>query len=47
MTASPGRVFRTLPVSFDGERTMETRFEPRYQRYVTEIRDAFHDLGVL
>ncbi|HTJ25330.1 MAG TPA: ABC transporter ATP-binding protein [Candidatus Limnocylindria bacterium] len=47
MTTSPGRVFRTLPVSFDGPRTMETRAEPRFLHYVTEIREAFHALGII
>jgi NitT/TauT family transport system ATP-binding protein len=47
MTASPGRVFRTIPVAFDGPRTIETRAQPTYQRYVTEIREAFHALGVI
>jgi NitT/TauT family transport system ATP-binding protein len=47
MTASPGRVFRTLPVTFDGSRTLETRAEPRFLQYVTEIREAFHALGII
>jgi NitT/TauT family transport system ATP-binding protein len=47
MTASPGRVLRVMKVSFDGPRTLATRSEPRFQAYVTEIREALHSLGVL
>jgi NitT/TauT family transport system ATP-binding protein len=47
MTASPGRVFRTVPVTFDGPRTLETRTEPRFLHYVAEIREAFHALGII
>jgi NitT/TauT family transport system ATP-binding protein len=47
MTASPGRVFRTVPVTFDGPRTLETRTEPRFLQYVAEIREAFHALGII
>jgi NitT/TauT family transport system ATP-binding protein len=47
MTASPGRVFHTLQVAFDGSRSMDTRAEPAYVEHVKEIRDAFHRMGVI
>jgi NitT/TauT family transport system ATP-binding protein len=47
MTASPGRVFRVVPITFEGPRNVESRAEPRFQAYVTEIREAFHSLGVI
>jgi NitT/TauT family transport system ATP-binding protein len=47
MTASPGRVFRTMRVVCDRPRTLETRADPRYQRSVSEIREAFHALGII
>jgi NitT/TauT family transport system ATP-binding protein len=47
MTASPGRIFHTLQVAFDGPRSIETRAEPRFVEYVKEIRDAFHRLGII
>jgi NitT/TauT family transport system ATP-binding protein len=47
MTASPGRVFRTVPIAFDAPRSSETRSHPAYHRYVSQIREAFHALGVL
>ena len=47
MTASPGKVFRTVRVEFDGARDLGTRATARYQSHVTEIREAFHSLGVI
>ena len=47
MTPRPGRIVRSVRVAFDGPRTIETRAEPGYQQYVTEIRDAFRALGVI
>jgi NitT/TauT family transport system ATP-binding protein len=47
MTTSPGRVFRTVRVAFASPRNLETRAEPAFQAYVTEIREAFHALGVI
>jgi NitT/TauT family transport system ATP-binding protein len=47
MTASPGRVFHTLRVAFDGARSIDTRADPRYVEHVKEIRDAFHRTGVI
>jgi NitT/TauT family transport system ATP-binding protein len=47
MTASPGRIFRTVRVAFEAPRSIGTRAEPRFQAYVAEIRDAFHALGVI
>jgi len=47
MTASPGRVFKELKVAFEGPRTLETRTDPRFGRYVADVRDAFHALGVI
>ena len=47
MTASPGRVFRSLRVELDGPRDAATRLDPRYLRYVAQVRDAFHALGVI
>jgi NitT/TauT family transport system ATP-binding protein len=47
MTASPGRIFRTVRVAFETPRSIATRAEPAFQGYVTEIRDAFHALGII
>jgi len=47
MTPSPGRIFQTLRVAFDGPRTIETRAEPHYVESVKEVRDAFHRMGVI
>jgi NitT/TauT family transport system ATP-binding protein len=47
MTASPGRIFRTVRVAFEAPRSIATRAEPAFQGYVTEIRDAFHALGII
>ncbi len=47
MTASPGRIFHTLQVAFNGPRSIDTRAEPRYVEQVKEVRDAFHRMGVI
>jgi NitT/TauT family transport system ATP-binding protein len=47
MTAGPGRVFRTVRVELERPRTIETRTHPDFLRYVGEIREAFHQLGII
>ena len=47
MTASPGTVLLIMRIEFDGPRSQKTRANPRFQEYVTEIREALHSLGVI
>ncbi|MGH7326974.1 MAG: ABC transporter ATP-binding protein [Polyangiaceae bacterium] len=47
MTASPGRVLRTMRIEFEGPRSQKTRAHPRFQEFVTEIREALHSLGII
>jgi NitT/TauT family transport system ATP-binding protein len=47
MTASPGTVLRIVRIELEGARSLETRSNPRFQKYVTEIREALHSLGVI
>jgi NitT/TauT family transport system ATP-binding protein len=47
MTASPGTVLRIMRIQLEGARSLETRANPRFQEYVTEIREALHSLGVI
>jgi len=47
MSPRPGRILRRLPIGLDHPRSPEVRRDPRFHRIVDEIRDLFHETGIL
>lgn len=47
MTTRPARVYQSLTIDLDKPRTIETRSDPRYGRYVADVRSEFHAMGVI
>lgn len=47
MTPRPGKVSRMLEVDLPKPRTLATRADPGFHALVSEIRDAFHSMGII
>lgn len=47
MTARPARIYSSLQIELEKPRTVATRSDPRYSRYVADVREQFHAMGVL
>jgi NitT/TauT family transport system ATP-binding protein len=47
MTPRPGKVMRMLEVDLPKPRTLATRADPRFHALVSEIREAFHSMGII
>jgi NitT/TauT family transport system ATP-binding protein len=47
MSPRPGRILREFSIPFDRPRRPELRRDPSFHRLVDDIRDLFHQIGVL